>query len=252
MQTGHHILFDTDDAEETPSLTSPLLPPPPLHSWFSEGTIEDGSGSGSNSTTITDTSGSGSESDTQPLDDAWKGYVYGGSLAVTTILAAAFRLKSTESALVAGLRIRSALCALAFQRAEQLDWGSVSARSSSAVVAGDSGFRGKGGHDGSSVTTATEATAGDGTANSDSSRSGGDAPEVMLGADAVTAPLGRVSELMGRSAEHVLHYYDAAINVMLLPVEIVATVVRVFFGGSECLCSRCHISPLPPQHLLRR
>ena len=52
----------------------------------------------------------------------------------------------------------------------------------------------------------------------------------------MTAPLGRVSELMGRSAEHVLHYYDAAINVMLLPLEIIATIaILIWFAGAAAL-----------------
>lgn len=51
----------------------------------------------------------------------------------------------------------------------------------------------------------------------------------MLGADATTAPLGRLSELMGRSAGHVAEYYNTLICLLLLPFEIIASIIILYY-----------------------
>ena len=116
----------------------------------------------------------------------WKGHMFGVGIALVTVAAAWFRFKSSEAALAAGLRVRGALCTLAFQRAEQLDWGNISSRSGS----GGSSASSDGNRD-----AAAAASAGGGAADKK-----GKPKKEVLGADATTAPLGRLSELMGRSA----------------------------------------------------
>jgi ABC-type multidrug transport system fused ATPase/permease subunit len=84
------------------------------------------------------------------------------------------------------------LCALAFQRAEQLDWGNISSRSASSEKV---------------------------KANNDE-------------ATATSAPIGRISELMGKSSGDVIAYYDALICLLILPFEIFASIgILIFFVG---------------------
>jgi ABC-type multidrug transport system fused ATPase/permease subunit len=97
--------------------------------------------------------------------------------------------------LVAGLRARGALCSLAFCRAAQLDWGNISSRSSS--------------------------NGGDTVKRSEISCS-----------DATSAPIGRVSELIGKCSGDVIAFYDAAVCLWILPLEIFAAIgILLFFVG---------------------
>ncbi len=126
----------------------------------------------------------------------WLGFIFGVGVLVTTTASAAFRLKSTKKTLDAGLCARGALCSLAFKRAAQLDWGNISSRSSSN---------------------------GGGTVQKS---------ETSSCSDATSAPIGRVSELIGKCSGDVIAFYDAAVCLWILPLEIFAAIgILLFFVG---------------------
>jgi hypothetical protein len=118
------------------------------------------------------------------------GYAASFGIAGCAFAAAVLRRASAGVALQAGLRARAALCGLAYMRAQQLDWASLSARE---AVNADH-------HDGASSGTEAAPSQGD--------------------ADLTTAPLGRLSDLMGSAADRVLNYMPAMVEMIVLPIEI--------------------------------
>ena len=114
-----------------------------------------------------------------PGEAEWRGYVCVVGLGVSNFCAAALRRWSALAGLEAGLRARTALCELAFVRAEQTDWASIALRTSRA----------------------------DDTCGREEAE------------DMASAPLGRLSELMGSSASRVTGYFSSRATIMLLPAE---------------------------------
>lgn len=134
----------------------------------------------------------------------WHGYLYAAGIGVASLMASTLRRAAFSETLRAGLIGRAGLCALAFARAEQLDWSSVAVRLDHGALDGDP-----------SVTAPDDST----------SSSGGDD-------DMSAAPLGRMSELLGRSADGVLSYFDALVVIVVLPFEVAGCVGVLFMAVS--------------------
>ena len=140
-----------------------------------------------------------------------------GAIGFSSIVAAYLRRQSTTETLAAGLRARAALCGTAFLFAQQLDWASISRRTTNIE---------------STMRTGDETNAGAGAGGEGQAGKGTKKTTAAGEEEPASVPLGQLSELMSKSAESVLHYFEARVILMLLPFEMIASIaiLYVFVG----------------------
>ena len=126
-------------------------------------------------------------------DPDWIGLACTAGIGVCAASAALFRRLSNAAALGAALQARQALCGLAYLRAQQLDWASLSARQ---------------------VAEAKEPQPG--TLSSSGA------------SDMTSAPLGRLSELLGSAADNVVDMMPAMLATLTLPIEVAVALAVLF------------------------